>query len=362
MGEVIVVGCDPHKLSLTLAAVDGLGVELDVLSVANDAAGIADVLQWLGSLGAVTRIGIEGSAGHGQQLAVALVDAGHDVREVPARRTAQRRRERRRPKTDREDALAIARATAADPGLGPVRAIHGDPVLAELEAVNSWRDELVDRRKRLLNRAEGILSALPVELLDEIGRKGATIARARAAAAVTATTPTPAAAIRLRHLTEIVADHDELTARIKAVEVDLRRLVRTTGSTLRDETGIDWVLAARPLVEVGDPTRFRSESAFARWCGSAAVAVSSSEGGGSPTRHRLDLGGNRRINSVLHIASVVQGRVHHDARAFIARKRSQGKTAKEARRAHKRHLANRIIRRMWQDHADRTGRTLDAAA
>jgi transposase len=79
------------------------------------------------------------------------------------------------------------------------------------------------------------------------------------------------------------------------------------------------------------------------------VAISSGEGNGLPIRHRLDSGGNRRINSVLHIASVTQQRDLAVARTYIHRKTTQGKTAKEARRAHKRHLANRVIRRMWTD-------------
>jgi transposase len=347
MGAQIIVGCDPHKQTLTLAAVDGLGQEIEVMTAGNDGAGIAAVLEWLGDLGEVGRVGIEGSAGHGHQLSVALVEAGHDVREVPARRTAQRRRERRRPKTDREDALAIARATAAEPTLGPVRAGHQDLVINELDAVTDWRDDLVDQRKRLLNQAEGVLNKLPVELLDRVGRTGKTIGRARQA--LNLTSGDPAARTRLAHLADLVARHDELTDKIKDIEKDLRRLVAATGTTLREEVGIDWIGAARLLVEIGDPTRFRSEAAFARWCGTGAVAVSSGEGDRPPTRHRLDLGGNRRVNSVLHIASVVQGRHHPDARIYLARKRHEGKTTKEARRAHKRRLADRVIRRLWND-------------
>ena len=103
------------------------------------------------------------------------------------------------------------------------------------------------------------------------------------------------------------------------------------------------------ICEVGDPTRFNRESKFARWCGTGAVALSSGEGDRAPVRHRLDFGGNRRINSVLYIASVTQQRDHPPAKTYIERKISEGKTRREARRAHKRHLANRVIRRMWID-------------
>ena len=92
---------------------------------------------------------------------------------------------------------------------------------------------------------------------------------------------------------------------------------------------------------------------FARWCGTGAVALSSGEGTGNPVKHRLDFRGNRRINSVLHIASVTQQRSQPDAAAYLARKTAEGKTRREARRAHKRHLANRVIRRMWRDETAR---------
>ena len=79
------------------------------------------------------------------------------------------------------------------------------------------------------------------------------------------------------------------------------------------------------------------------------------------TTHRLDFAGNRRINSVLYIASVTQQRDHDPARIYIARKITEGKTRREARRAHKRHLANRVIRRMWRDEKARSEACTTAA-
>ena len=102
---------------------------------------------------------------------------------------------------------------------------------------------------------------------------------------------------------------------------------------MRDEPGIGPIVAATLLAEVGDPLRFARESKFARWCGTGAVALSSGEGSGQPVRHRLDFGGNRRINSVLYIASVTQHRDIDEARIYINRKISEGTTRREARRA-----------------------------
>ncbi len=55
---------------------------------------------------------------------------------------------------------------------------------------------------------------------------------------------------------------------------------------------------------------------FARWCGTGAVALSSGDRNDRPVKHRLDIGGNRRINSVLHIASVTRARPQPDAAAL----------------------------------------------
>jgi transposase len=121
-------------------------------------------------------------------------------------------------------------------------------------------------------------------------------------------------------------------------------------------------VAATLLAEVGDPFRFARESKFARWCGTGAVALSSGVGGGRPRKHRLDYGGNRRINSVLYIDSVVQHRDLPDATIYIDRKLGEGKTRREARRAHKRHLANRVIRRMCKDETSCRERPINNAA
>jgi transposase len=109
------------------------------------------------------------------------------------------------------------------------------------------------------------------------------------------------------------------------------------------------------ICEVGDPFRFAREAKFARWNGTGAVALSSGEGNNEPVRHCLDIGGNRRVSSMLYIISVTQQRDHPAARSYLKRKTAEGKTRREARRAHKRHLANRVIRRMWRDEDTRLG-------
>jgi transposase len=154
-------------------------------------------------------------------------------------------------------------------------------------------------------------------------------------------------------LMPLVDQDRRAVAEIRRLERELTRLLDEHGTTLREESGIGPIAAATLIVEVGDPFRFPRESKFARWCGTGAVALSTGEGAGIPVRHRLDFGGNRRINAVLYVASITQQRFHPDARAYFERKITEGKSRRGARRAHKRHLANRVIRRMWKDEARR---------
>lgn len=343
-------GVDAHKRSVTIAVVDTFGVEAAVASFDNSTEGLGQALIWLASVGRVARIGVEGSAGHGRHLAERLVIAGLDVREVPPRRTAERRRSRRRAKTDHEDALAIARATAGEPGLGPVKpGADLGPVHEELVVVRDHRNMLVQRRKTMLNHAEAVLGGVPLEFTDA-GRGGRKV-RPRLRQVVRVDPGNASAPVRaqLAELTELEADITDLDQRIRALDKRLTALVTASGSTLLEEPGIGVAGAATLLAEVGDPARFRSESAFNRWWGGAPVAVSSGEGDDDPRRHRLDLLGNRTVNSALYVMSITQARYHPPAQLYLAKKKTEGHGKKEARRAHKTVLGRRVIRRMWAD-------------
>ncbi len=64
-------------------------------------------------------------------------------------------------------------------------------------------------------------------------------------------------------------------------------------------------------------------------------------------RHRLNRGGNRRLNAILYRIALTQIRCAPDAQAYLARRQAEGKTWREAIRALKRYLI-RAIWRLWQ--------------
>jgi transposase len=360
-----VAGIDPHQATFTIAVVDANGVELAHDTFDNTSAGYLSAIELLSSHG-VERIGIEGSASWGSHISVAVVAAGFDAREVPPQRVAHQRRGRRLAKTDAVDAVATARALLAEPTLGPVQAVEAyDALVAKIEAVLEHRRMLVEIRTLTLHFVQDQLAKLPADVRDRLGSHGPIESRLRRLDKLDidlADVSTPAGAYRLSWLRPLVDQDRKALAEIRRLERELSRLLDEHGTTLREESGIGAIAAATLVVEVGNPFRFATESKFARWCGTGAVALSSGEGKGVPMRHRLDFGGNRRINSILYVASITQQRFHPEARSYFDRKISEGKTRRSARRAHKRHLANRVIRRMWNDERRRLEAALTAAA
>jgi transposase len=146
-----------------------------------------------------------------------------------------------------------------------------------------------------------------------------------------------------RCVRELASEIAALNDRISELETEMSELLAEHGDPLADLQGAGLQVAATVVAHAGDVRRFRSQAAFARFCGVAPIPCGSGQSDG---RHRLHRGGNRQLNAALHRIAIVQARVSPEAQAFLARKRDEGKTAREARRALKRHLANVVFKRL----------------
>ena len=82
-------------------------------------------------------------------------------------------------------------------------------------------------------------------------------------------------------------------------------------------------------------TRSRSPARY----GVAPLEASS----GGIQRHRLD-GGNRQLNSALYRIAITQVCVHAPSRAYLERRRAEGKSRREAIRCLTRDLARNLYR------------------
>lgn len=134
-----------------------------------------------------------------------------------------------------------------------------------------------------------------------------------------------------------------LNQRIKAVELVIRPLVREIAPELLDLHGISDVAAAGFIGHTGDLSNVRNSSAFAMRCGAAPIECSS----GRREAVRVNLGGDRQLNRLLHTAAMSQvRRPGHSGRLYYDRKRAEGKTHLAAMRCLKRTLATIVYYRL----------------
>jgi transposase len=326
---MIVVGLDVHKHSLTAVAVDELG-----RAVAEHTGPVdAQVVGWARSFDSEPLFAVEDCRHVTRGLERLLLEQGEQLVRVPPRLTApQRRRGRVRGKSDRIDALAVARAALQEPQLDRPRA--GEERLHELKLLVDHREDLVSERRRCQQRLRWHLHELdpslhiPLGALDRsvwLDRLGRQLARRPQATQV-------------RIARDLVGRCRNLTRAIAELDHQLRAHTSKIAPRLVDLPGCGPVSAAKLLCEIGPIDRFRSDAQLARHAGVAPLDASS----GKHHRHRLDRGGNRQLNCALHRIAITQGRVHAPARTYLERKQSEGKSRREAIRCLKRQLARTI--------------------
>ncbi len=347
--ERVIIGVDPHKLSVTIEARDSREVLRATGRFETSTAGHRELLtaarQWPERVWAV-----EGANGIGRPVAQRLLAGGERVLDVPAKLAARARvfDTGQGRKTDATDAHAIVMVALRDPGL---RELTADADLMVLRMLCDRRDEISRARAQALNRMHRLfLELLPggAPVKKSTGQYKALLARVRPR--------DPAGKMRRRMAAEELADLTRYDAKLKAMKAELKAAVQATGSHLMDIHGIGPAGAARILADVGDIARFPDRNHFASWTGTAPIDASS----GEHTRHRLSRAGNRRLNHVLYMAGMVQLRNDTPGRAYYRRKLQQSKTSMEAMRALRRRLSDVVYRQLVADAAARTPATQKA--
>ncbi len=327
-----VMGCDPHLDRFDAAVLNHVGRRVAGLHRNNTARGWADAVRLARRYGVAT-VGIEAASGYGRSLARAMTDAGITVVEIPTRLTAHGRKTDGGGKSDAGDARVVARAVLAGEG----STWTYDPDAEALRVTLHRRRALVAAQTRDVNHLRALLAEIDPE-------RAATLPRLRSTRAFTALS-------RVRYRGDTHRQH--VAALIRAAATDCRRrldqirqltghiheLIPTPGQRLVNSIdGIGVIGAATICAEMAGTDGFRNDRAFASWAGVAPLDASS----GRQQHHRLNRGGNRHVNAVIHTAVLTQQRHGGAAATYITRRRQQGKTEREAIRALKRHLARRI--------------------
>jgi transposase len=222
----VLIGVDPHKASLAVAALDeATGELLERASFPQDRAGLRCLERWAKRF-AERRWVVENAGGLGRHLAVRLAVAGESVVDVPPKLSARVRvlSSGNARKNDELDALATALAASRNERLAPV-----DPEAASeaMRLLSERREDLVAERTRALNRLHGLLR----DLLP--GGVAGKLSAPRAARILRSIRPKGASArLRRRLASEVLRDVRTLDRKIADLNGRIEAEVQASGTTL----------------------------------------------------------------------------------------------------------------------------------
>ncbi len=334
----VVIGIDPHKRSNTALVLDAHENVLAKQRFANDRDGYRQLKQFAQPWRERTWA-VEGARGVGLGLAQRIAGDGERVLNVPARLSARVRAlgGSSGRKTDDADAYAVAVAGLRGRDL---QVVEPDAVRAVLKLLSDRRQQLVDQRIVAINRLHQLLT----ELVPGGAERRLTPAKARQL--LSGIRPRDQVGKARKQLAlDHAKDVERLDAELLKVKTSIGAVVAENPTKVSEVRGVGPVMTALILGEVGDVRRFPSKAHFASYTGTAPVDVSS----GDHVRHRLNRGGNRRLNYALHIAAPVQVRLPGAGRDYYLRKRDAGKTSLEAMRCLKRRLSDVVFRALLDD-------------
>jgi transposase len=339
---VITIGVDAHKQVHVAVALDAAGHELGRWRGSNSQRGWDELAGWAAALGAPRQWGIEGAWNYGRGLAQYLVASGEVVYEVNPRWTALGRRSARKPgKSDPLDAHAVAVLVWRE-GVALPRVAAEDET-AVLDLLVTEREGALAEATRLRNQMHQLLLQLDPEYRSHLPNL-----QTQAGLAAVESYTTSAASILAQ---ERAAAVRRLAQRLRLALTQAEQLaeqIRTRAgrsfSPLTRLRGINLLTAGALAGILGPGRRFATDAQLAAYAGVAPLEASSA----GVVRHRLNRGGNRRLNAILYRIALTQARYSPEARAYLDRRVAEGKTRREALRALKRFLI-RAIWRLWQE-------------
>jgi transposase len=320
-------------------AIDEAGRACGQWRGANTPAGWQDVQAWAAGLDAERRWGIEGAGQYGRGLAQRLVAQGEVVVEVNPRQTAAMRRgSRQRGKSDRLDALAVARVVRQDGDDLPT--VQAEDVTTVLAVLVAEREGALAEATRRRNQLHQVLLHLDPERSWPDLTDPAAVARLKRACERSTDRVTAARGAAVRRLARRL---DLALAQSAVLKQEIEPLARQHFAPLLTVSGVGALTAGMLAAALGAGQRFATDAQLAMYAGVAPLEVSSAQ----VQRHRLNRTGNRRLNSLLYHIAWVQSRCSAPARTYLARRRAEGKSRADARRCLKRFIA-RAVFQQWR--------------
>lgn len=340
----VIGGVDTHGHTHHAAALDAsTGKLLGDREFPATAKGYRQLLAWLRTLGAVRKVGVEGTGSYGAGLLRHLGDHGVLVIEVMR---PNRQARRLQGKSDPIDAINAARAVLAESATTIPKPRDG--AVEAIRLIRTTRRSAVKARRAAIQQIHGLLFGAPEDLRTRLaGHTRAALvercARLRLDSAGALDDPAFTAKAMLRRLARRI---HALDAEIEEANTELAELIKATAPTLLNVFGAGTEAAGQLLTTAGENAhRLHSEAALARLCGVAPIPASS----GNTTRHRLHRGGDRDANAAIHMIVINRLRWHQATKDYVQRRTTDGKNKKEIIRCLKRAVARELYTALKTD-------------
>ena len=238
----VLIGVDPHKATVALAAVNEVGELVECASFPqNHRAGLRALERWAKRFGE-RRWAVENAGGLGRHLSQRLAAAGESVVDVPPKLSARVRvlSSGNDRKNDGLDALATALAAWRNERLHTVDPEAGAEVL---HLLSDRREDLVAERTRAFNRLHGLLRDLVP------GGVPGTLSAPRTARILRGIRPQGSSArVRRRLASEILRDVRALERKIADLDGRIEAEVEASGTTLIEIFGISGPILAAKII------------------------------------------------------------------------------------------------------------------
>jgi transposase len=331
----VVIGVDTHVDTHSAAAVAAsTGGVIDEITVAADAEGYAELVEFADQHSAQRAWAVEGTGCHGAGLARHLADRGEVVVELDRPERAHRRNG---AKSDPLDAIRAAREAMSRPRVGTPRRGGDRQALSVLLAA---RRSAVQAGTNAQRQLFCLVIAAPEPIRDKFrGHKLPDMVKIAAGLrtrsgldteTLTTITTLQTLARRARTLATEAAEHQR----------SIVAIVRSWRPDLLAEPGVGPIVAATVLCAWSHPGRIHSEAAFAMLAGVAPIPASS----GQTTRHRINPYGDRQLNRALTTVVTSRMSFHPPTHNYFTRRTAEGKTKREIKRCLKRYIARDLYR------------------
>jgi len=336
-----VIGVDTHAKTHTFTIVDApTGAVLETVTFPTSQNGLVRAVSWVERHSPPTRLlVVEGVGSYGALLAEQAINAGIEVVEAGVISKADKRG---RGKTDQFDSVRIAKSVLGV-DTSKLRWPRFDAGIRDgLHVLVVARESQTGEKTRCVNQLTALIRTHD---LDLAAPKALTSAQIRLIAAWRARNEALHLNLARDEASRLARRIIELETSLKHNYTQLEQIIRATQfCVLLDAPGVGPVSAAIIITTLGTHHRVHTEAGFASLAGVNPIPASS----GNTENHRLNRGGDRRLNKALTTIITTRMTHHQPTRDYVGKRARQGKTRRAIKRILKRYLARQIWRLLNQ--------------